>query len=68
MNSSITTEAPAAPKRLPESMSRTASIAWSIVSAMITPLPAASPSALITIGRGCARTYASAGPTSVKRS
>ena len=54
MNSSITTEAPAAPKRLPASMSRTASIACSTVSATITPLPAARPSALTTIGAPCA--------------
>ena len=53
MNSSITTEAPAAPKRLPDSMSRTASIACATVSATITPLPAASPSAFTTIGAPC---------------
>ncbi len=53
-NSSITTEAPAAPKRLPDSMSRAASIACSTVSATTTPLPAASPSALTTIGAPCA--------------
>ncbi len=49
-NSSITTRAPASPKALPLSMSRTAASASSSVIATITPLPAARPSALITIG------------------
>jgi hypothetical protein len=50
MNSSITTSAPAAPK-LPENMSTSAFVAWLSVSAMMTPLPAARPSALMTTGR-----------------
>ncbi len=49
-NSSMTTRAPASPKALPESMSRTASSASCRVMATITPLPAARPSALTTIG------------------
>ncbi|MCY1460815.1 hypothetical protein D9M71_784040 [compost metagenome] len=49
-NSSITTREPASPKALPASMSRTASSASARVMATITPLPAARPSALITIG------------------
>ncbi len=49
-NSSITTRAPASPNALPESMSRTASSASASVIATITPLPAARPSALTTIG------------------
>ena len=51
MNSSITTRAPAAPNR-PPSMSSMAASASARSSAMTTPLPAARPSALITIGRG----------------
>jgi hypothetical protein len=39
-----------------------------MVSAMITPLPAASPSALMTIGAVCLRTYAFAASGAVKRS
>ncbi len=49
-NSSITTRAPASPKALPDSMSRTAASASSSVIATITPLPAARPSAFTTIG------------------
>jgi hypothetical protein len=48
-NSSITTRQPASPKALPESMSVTAASA-SPGPATITPLPAARPSALTTIG------------------
>ena len=55
-NSSITTRAPASPKALPESMSRTASSASCRVIATITPLPAARPSALTTIGAPFSRT------------
>jgi hypothetical protein len=48
-NSSITTRAPASPKALPESMSHGVSASASVI-ATITPLPAARPSALTTIG------------------
>ena len=50
MNSSITTVLPASPKRFSLSMSSTAAFASSIVIATTTPLPAAKPSALTTIG------------------
>ena len=54
-NSSITTRAPASPKALASSMSRTAASASARVMATITPLPAARPSALITMGAPCSR-------------
>jgi len=63
-NSSITTRAPASPKALPSSMSRTAASASASVRATTTPLPAASPSALMTMGAPFSRMYSSAGPTS----
>ena len=65
-NSSITTRLPALPKALPESISRTASSASCNVIATITPLPAAKPSALTTIGAPFSRKYANAGSTLVK--
>ena len=46
----MTTRQPASPKALPESMSVTAASASARVSATITPLPAARPSALTTMG------------------
>ena len=47
MNSSMTTDmSPKAPSK----MSSMAAWAWSTVSATVTPLPAASPSALTTMG------------------
>ena len=49
-NSSITTRLPAAPKRRSESIASIAALACSRVVATTTPLPAASPSALTTIG------------------
>ena len=49
-NCSITTREPASPNLLPASMSSIAAKASSLVIATITPLPAARPSALITIG------------------
>ena len=55
-NSSTTTRLPASPKALPASMSRMASSASCSVIATITPLPAARPSALITIGAPFSRT------------
>jgi hypothetical protein len=51
-NSSITSSDPAAPKA-PEKQASIAALASSLVSAMVTPLPAASPSALITMGNFC---------------
>ena len=65
-NSSTTTRWPASPKALPASMSRTAASASATVCAMITPLPAARPSALTTIGAPCSRMKASAGSIPVK--
>ena len=65
-NSSTTMRAPASPKRLPSSMSAAAVSAASSVCATITPLPAARPSALITIGAPVARMYSSAGASSLK--
>ena len=53
-NSSTTTTRPASPKA-PANMPSAARIASSALAAMITPLPAASPSALTTIGGRCAR-------------
>ena len=49
-NSSITTLFPADPNSLPDSMSVTVFSASGKFSAMTTPLPAANPSALITVG------------------
>ena len=49
MKSSITTAAPEAPND-PEKQSITASSASSTLMATVTPLPAAKPSALMTIG------------------
>ncbi len=66
MNSSITTSAPASPNS-PPNMSSTAASAWSTVSATITPLPAASPSALTTIGAPLSRIWARAASASVNR-
>ena len=51
-NSSMTTSAPAAPNA-PAKQASMAAVAASRVSAMTTPLPAARPSALTTIGSGC---------------
>ncbi len=65
MNSSITTSAPAPPKAPPNISSMAASASASSI-ATITPLPAASPSALTTIGAPCARTWARAASASVK--
>ena len=62
-NSSITTRAPALPKALSASMSVIAASASASVIATITPLPAARPSALITIGAPLSRTYSSASST-----
>ena len=53
-NSSTTTTRPASPKA-PANMPSAARIASSALAAMITPLPAASPSALTTMGGRCAR-------------
>ena len=60
INSSITTWSPLAPNTLSAIMERTASCACSFVSAMITPLPSARPSAFTTVGRGAVSRYASA--------
>ena len=63
-NSSITILRPASPNARPESNSSTAASASASDCATTTPLPAASPSALITMGAPCSRTWAaaSAGP------
>jgi hypothetical protein len=66
MNSSITTDAPAAPKAPPR-MSSMAACASASVVATITPLPAARPSALTTIGAPVASIWAWAEAASVKR-
>src|SRR6185312_138315 len=50
MNSSTRIVSPASPKARPSSIERAASRAASVVSQTITPLPAASPDALITTG------------------
>ena len=55
-NSSITTRAPALPSLLSESIESMASCASSKDIATTTPFPAASPSALMTIGAPCAFT------------
>ena len=65
MNSSITTSAPAVPKA-PPNMSSIAARASSSSMATTTPLPAARPSALITMGAPCSRTYALAASASLK--
>ncbi len=65
-HSSMTTRLPASPKDFPESMPPTASKASTRVSAMTTPFPAASPSALMTMGRPFSRIKALAGSISVK--
>ena len=54
MNSSTTTSAPASPKPPPNIMSTAASASASVI-ATTTPLPAARPSALTTIGAPCSR-------------
>ena len=59
-NSSITIFSPLLPKTLSSIISRTARFASSRVSAIITPLPSAKPSALITAGSGAVSRYASA--------
>ena len=51
-NSSMTTLEPLSPKILSAIISRRAFLASSRVSAMMTPLPRANPSALMTWGRG----------------
>ena len=66
MNSSITTAAPAAPWAPPNISSMAACAAWT-VSATTTPLPAASPSALTTIGAPWAVTWARAEAALSKR-
>ncbi len=65
-NSSTTTVSPAAPK-LPANMPSTVAMASSAVPAMITPLPAARPSALTTIGMRWARIQAGSKSSRVKR-
>ncbi len=62
----MTTREPAEPMRLPTSMSSIAACASASVCATITPLPAARPSALITIGAPFASTCACAAAASVK--
>src|ERR671932_375444 len=57
----MTTASPAAPKA-PEKHASTAASASSRVAATVTPLPAASPSALTTIGAPLARTWSRGGP------
>ncbi|CFW38607.1 Uncharacterised protein [Bordetella pertussis] len=52
-NSSITTRAPASPSEPSPSMASIAPCASSSVMATTTPLPAARPSALITMGAPC---------------
>ena len=56
-NSSITTRLPAAPKALSRMIRSTACSASATVWAMITPLPAASPSALTTQGMAMVPRY-----------
>ena len=64
-NSSMTTRCPASPKAFPASMSLTAALASSMVCARITPLPAARPSALTTMGAPWSWMKSSASATSV---
>ena len=61
----MTTSVPASPK-LPANMARAVSMASSAVSAITTPLPAARPLALTTIGQRCARTQAASKVSRVK--
>ena len=68
MNSSTTTRLPALPKALSPMISSMAPRASSSVMATITPLPAASPSALMTIGAPSALIYALAASASVNTS
>ena len=65
-NSSMTIFEPASPKSFLSSISRTALIASSMFIATITPLPAASPSALTTNGAPFDLIYSIAGFDSVK--
>ena len=65
-NSSITIRCPASPKALPANISFIAFSASVCVMATMTPLPAARPSALITIGVPTLWRYSSAGAISVK--
>mmetsp|Transcript_12389 Transcript_12389/g.42955 ORF Transcript_12389/g.42955 Transcript_12389/m.42955 type:complete len:306 (+) Transcript_12389:528-1445(+) len=67
-NSSTTTSAPAAPNLLSTIISSTAACASSTVEATVTPLPAARPSVLTTMGAPCAVMYDLAAAGSVKRS
>ena len=60
-NSSTTMRAPLSPNFFSSIMDRTAAFASSLVSAIITPLPRARPSALITVGTGAVSRYSSAG-------
>src|SRR5258706_6977115 len=66
MNSSMTTRCPASPSLLPPSIMSIASCASASVAATTTPLPAASPSALITIGAPSRFTWSCAAVASVK--
>ena len=65
MNSSTTTLAPAAPKAPASRQSASAASASGSVRQMITPLPAASPSAFTTSGTPSSRHQARAGARSV---
>ena len=67
-NSSTTTREPAWPNLLPDSMSSMALKASSSLIATMTPLPAAKPSALMTIGAPLVRTNSLAGSISVNTS
>ena len=62
----MTTSLPALPKAPAKQASMAASASARVV-AMVTPLPAASPSALTTIGSFCPARYALALAASVKR-
>src|SRR3954469_22017748 len=66
-HSSTSTVAPAAPCTRPSMISATAASASSTVAATTTPLPAARPSALTTIGAPCARICARAASGSANR-
>ena len=65
-NSSMTTVSPLAPNLWSSIIVRSPSLASSRVSAMITPLPSASPSALITVGIGQVSMYSRAAFISLK--
>ena len=65
-NSSITTVSPLAPNFLSSMIVRSPTLASSRVSAIITPLPSASPSALITVGIGQVSMYFRAASISSK--